>query len=248
MQRRSVEGDGRERAGDPRGHQGQEGGRARAAQASEPHLLLGGRRQGGGRRGLRQGRGDDQGVHPVSARASVPARDLPVRRLLRQDQRRADALGHVPGAARHPHRRLADLEDSGAQDPRDRARYRRRLRQQGRRLFRLYLRDRRLDRHRPAGEMGRGPDREPVDHGVCPRLPHDDGDRLHQGRPHHRASRLHDRRPRRVRRLRQRDEVAGRASSPSCRARTTSRPPIAWSTASTPTRRRAASPIAARSA
>ena len=43
---------------------------------------------------------------------SVPARDLPVRRLLRQDQGRADALGHVPGAARHPHRRLADLENS----------------------------------------------------------------------------------------------------------------------------------------
>ena len=152
----------RERADHPRGHQGQEGGRARAAQAPEPHLLLGGRRQGGGRRGLRQGRGEDQGVHPVSALPSVSARDLPVRRVLRQDQGRADALGHVPGAARHPHRRLADLQDSGAQDPRDRARYRRRLRQQGRRLFRLYLRNRRLDRHRPAGEVGRGQDREPV--------------------------------------------------------------------------------------
>ena len=88
------------------------------------------------RRGLRQGRRDDQGADLLSARASLPARDLPVRRLLRQDQGRADALGHVPGAARHPHGGLADLEDPRAQDPRDRARHRRRLRQQGRRLFR----------------------------------------------------------------------------------------------------------------
>ena len=76
----------------------------------------------------------------LSARASLPARDLPVRRLLRQDQGRADALGHLPGAARHPHGRLADLEDPRAQDPRHRAGHRRRLRQQGRRLSRLYLR------------------------------------------------------------------------------------------------------------
>jgi hypothetical protein len=31
----------------------------------------------------------------------MPARDLPVRRLVRQNQRRADALGHLPGPARH---------------------------------------------------------------------------------------------------------------------------------------------------
>ncbi len=129
-----------------------------------------------------QGRRHDQGADRLSARASLPARDLPVRRLLRQDQGRADALGHVPGAARHPHRRLADLEDPRAQDPRHRARHRRRLRQQGRRLFRLHLRDRRVDRDRAAGEVGRGPHREPLDHGVRARLPHGDGDRLHQGR------------------------------------------------------------------
>ena len=111
-------------------------------------------------------------------------------------------VGHVPGAARHPHRRLADLEDPRAQDPRHRARHRRRLRQQGRRLSRLYLRHRRLDRDRAAGEMGRGPDREPVDHGLRPRLPHDDRDRGHQGRQGHRPARPRARRPRRVRRLR----------------------------------------------
>ena len=40
----------------PRGHQGQEGRRARAAQALQPRLQLAGRRQGGDRRRLRQGR------------------------------------------------------------------------------------------------------------------------------------------------------------------------------------------------
>ncbi len=133
-----------------------------------------------------------------------------MRRLLRQDQGRADGLGHVPGAARHPHGRLADLEDPRAQDPRHRARHRRRLRQQGRRLFRLHLRHRRLDRDRPAGEMGRGPHREPLDHGVRARLPHDHGDRRDQGRQGHGPARLHHRRPRRLRRLRRPDQMAGR--------------------------------------
>ena len=112
-----------------------------------------------------------QRVHPCSAR------DLPMRRLLRQDQGRADGVGHLPGAARHPHGGVADLEDPRAQDPRHRARHRRRLRQQGRRLSRLHLRHRRLDRDGPAREVGRGPDRESVDHVLRPRLPHDHGDR-----------------------------------------------------------------------
>ena len=176
------------------------------------------------------------------------ARDLPVRRLVRQDQGRADAVRHVPGAARHPHRRLADLEDPRAQDPRDRARYRRRLRQQGRRLSGLHLRHRRLDRHRQAGEMGRGPHREPVHHRLRARLPHGDRDRLHQGRQG--ARRCAATRSRTTARSTPAPTPAnGRpgcsASSP---AHTTSRPRTARSTASTPTRRRAASPIAARSA
>ena len=134
-----------------------------------------------------------------------------MRRLVRQDQGRADAVGHVPGAARHSHRRLADLENPRAQDPRHRPRHRRRLRQQGRRLFGLYLLDRRLDRHRPPGEMGRGPHRESVDDGVRPRLPHGHGDRRDQGRQGDGDALLHHRRPRRVRRLRQRHQMAGRA-------------------------------------
>src|SRR5215471_7606148 len=40
-----------------------------------------------------------------------------MRRLVRQNQGRADTLGHLPGAARHPHRGLADLQNPRAQDP-----------------------------------------------------------------------------------------------------------------------------------
>ena len=49
----------------------------------------------------------------------------------------------------------------GAPDPGHRTRRRRRLRQQGADLPRLRLRDRRLDGHRQAGQVGRGPHREP---------------------------------------------------------------------------------------
>ena len=207
--RRSVQGDGAGRAGGARGHQGQDGGRARAAQASEPHLHLGGRRPRADRRRFRQGGGGDQGPPELPARPPLPARDLPDGLQLQQGHRRPHDLRHVPGAACHPHGGGADRRAAGAEDPRDLARHRRRLRQQGRRLSGLYLRRRRLDRHRPAGQMGRGPDREPVDHLVRPRLPHDDRDRRDEGRPRHGAARPHSRRPRRVRRLRRSVEVAG---------------------------------------
>ena len=173
------------RAGDPRGPQGQDRRRPRQAQALQSHLLLAGRRQSRGRRGVRKSRGDDQGNDRLSARASLPARDLPMRRLVRQDQGRADVVGHVPGAARHPHGRLADLENPRAQDPRHRPRHRRRLRQQGRRLSGLYLLDRGVDRDRTPGKMGRGPHRKPVDHGVRARLLHGRGNRRDQGRQGH---------------------------------------------------------------
>ena len=112
----------------------------------------------------------------------------------------------------------------------------------------LYLRHRRLDRDRPAGEMGRGPHREPLDHRVRPRLPHDGGDRRHQGRQGDGPARLHHRRPRRVRCLRRPDQMAGRFLQHRHRIVRLSGRACAWSTASIPTRRRAASPIAARSA
>ena len=114
------------------------------------------------RRRLQEGRRHHQGADLLPARPSVAAGDLPVRLLVRQDHGRADDLGHLPGAARDPHRGGADRQDSRAEDPRDLAGHRRRLRQQGRRLSRLYLRGGRLDRHRHADEVGRGPHREHV--------------------------------------------------------------------------------------
>ena len=209
-QRRSAQGDDARRAGDPRGPQGQDRRRARQAQALQSHLLLASGRQGRDRCGLPESRCHDQRNDRLSARASVPAGDLPVRRLLRQDQGRTDAMGHIPGAARHPHGRLADLKNPRAQDPRYRPRHRRRLRQQGRRLSGLYLLDRRLDRDRPSGEMGRGSHREPLDHGLCARLLHGDGNRRDQRRQSDGAALLHHRRPWRVRCVRQRHQMAGR--------------------------------------
>ena len=101
--------------------------------------------------------GHGQGADLLPARPPCPARDLRLRRLDGQGEGRADGLGHVPGAACRPHRGLAALRHPGAQDPHHRARHRRRLRQQGRRLSGLYLLDRRLDRARRAGQVGRGP-------------------------------------------------------------------------------------------
>ena len=76
--------------------------------------------------------------------------------------------------APHAHRTVYALVagPARAQDPGHRAGHRRRLRQQGRDLPRLRLRGRRLHRHRRAGEVGRGPLREPDEHLVRPRLPH----------------------------------------------------------------------------
>ena len=159
---------------------------------------------------FKQGGCDDQGDALLPSHPSVAAGDLPVRLLVRQDQGRAVDLGHLPGPACDPHGRGVDRENSGAQDPRDLAGYRRRFRQQGRRLSRLYLRGGSLHRHRQAGEMGRGPHREPDRDIVRARLPHDDRDRLHEGRQGHRSARARAGRSRRVRRLRRSLEMAGR--------------------------------------
>ena len=133
-----------------------------------------------------------------------------MRLLVRQDQGRTVDLGHVPGAACDPHRGGADRENSRAQDPCDLARHRRRFRQQGRRLSRLHLRRGGLDRDRQAGQMGRGPHREPDRDVVRARLPHDHRDRGDQGRQGHRPARSRAGRSRRVRRLRRSVEMAGR--------------------------------------
>ena len=125
--------------------------------------------------------------------------------------------------------------------------HRRRLRQQGRRLSGLCLRHRRLDRARPAGEVGRGPDGEPVRDLLRPRLPHDRRAGGHARTAGSRACAamcsptMAPSTPAPIR------PSIRRASSTSAPAPTISRPRTSWSTASTPTRRRAASPIAARS-
>ncbi len=184
--------------------------RAWPAQAPQPRLRVDRRRQGFDRRRLPQGGGDDQGDDLLPSHPSVAAGDLPVRLLVRQDQGRAVDLGHLSGPACDPHGRRADCENSRAQDPCDLAGYRRRLRQQGRRLSRLYLRGGGLHRHRQAREMGRGSHREPDRDLVRARLSHDDRDRLDEGRQGHGPARARAGRSRRVRRLRRSVEMAGR--------------------------------------
>ena len=79
---------------------------------------------------------------------------------------------HDAGAARAPHAVRARRRAARAQDPRDLAGHRRRLRQQGADLPRLRLLDRRLDRHRQAGQVDGGPLGEPHVDRLRPRLPH----------------------------------------------------------------------------
>ena len=207
---RSVQGDGQGCAGAARGSRRQDHGRAWPAQASQPHLRVDRRRQGPDRRRLPQGGGDDQGDDFLSPHPSVAAGNLPVRLLVRQDQGRADDLGHLPGPACDPHRRGADRQNSRTQDPCDLARYRRRFRQQGRRLSRLYLRGGRLHRDGQTRQVGRGPHREPDRDVVRARLSHDHRDRLHEGGQGHGPARPRAGRSRRVRCLRRSLEMAGR--------------------------------------
>ena len=88
-------------------------------------------------------------------------------------------------------------------------RHRRRLRQQGAGVSGLRVRDRRLDRRRRAGQVGRGPLGEPDVHGLRARLRDARRDVL-EGRQDHRPARRRDRRPRRVRQHRAADEVPRR--------------------------------------
>ncbi len=147
---------------------------------------------------------------PVPARAPVPAGDLRRGRRLRRRHRQAAAVVHDPGAARPPHAVRARRRAAGAQDPGHRARHRRRLRQQGADLPRLRLRDRRLDRHRPAGEVDGGPHGEPHVDRLRPRLPDARPDRRRPRRADPRAARRRARRPRRVQRDRAAVEVPRR--------------------------------------
>ena len=103
--------------------------------------------------------------------------DLRGRRRLRPGQRQAHALVHDAGAACPPHRLRAPRRAARAQDPGHLARHRRRVRQQGAGLPGLRVRDRRLDRHRQAGEVDGGPLGEPDVDRLRPRLRDEGRDR-----------------------------------------------------------------------
>ncbi len=196
-----AEGAGRRRAGHPRRPRGQ---------GRQPLLRLGGGRRGGHQRGVRVGRRGDGGGHRLPPRAPGADGDLRVRGRRRAGVGQAHALDHLAGAARAPHRVRAGVGAARAQDPRDRARHRRRLRQQGADLPGLRVRHRRLAGDRQAGEVDGGPHREPGEHRLRARLRDARRDGRHQGRqdprhPHQRAGR-----PRCLQRHRRADQVPGR--------------------------------------
>ena len=151
------QGDGRRRAGHPRGHRRQERSRPRPAHAPEPHLHLGSRRQGRHRRGVRQRRGDGARGDPEPARAPLPARDLRLRRVVRQ--------GHRPAHGLHDRRRrrtwCAPWSRCSPASPRARSASSAATSAAASatrcRVYPGYVvRDRRLDRHRRAGQVDRG--------------------------------------------------------------------------------------------
>ena len=189
----------------------------------------------------------------VSARHHLPAlppgaaRDVRDHRRLQPEDRPARHLQRQPGAARAPHRLRARRRARRAHDPHPLLRHRRRLRQQGAGLPRLRVRDRRLDRRRRAGQVGREPLREPDVHRLRPRLHHEERDLL-EGRQDHGPARRRAS-PTTAPSTAPRSRPSSRpASSTSAAAPTTCRPRTSRSRPSTRTRRRAASPTAARSA
>ena len=189
------------RAADPR-RQGRP-----ARQPREP-ALGGGRRGGDGPR-VRGGRHDRGAGHHLSTLPSCPARDVRDDRRLQPGDRPARHLQRQPGAARAPHGVRARCRSRRAHDPDHLLRHRWWVRQQGARLPRLRMRDRRLDRRRRPGEVGREPHREPRVDRVRARLRHARGDVLER-RQDHRPARRRDRRPRRLRLHRAAHEVPGR--------------------------------------
>ena len=182
----------------------------REAGDRQPHLRLGVRRRGGHRRRVRRGRARSAcdmlypRVHPAPLETcgTVASMD-PV-------ERQAHGVRHHPGPARAPRPLLAGRRHPRAQDPDRGPGHRRRLRQQGRDVPRLRLRGGRLDRHRRAGEVDRGPLREPDE---PPRSPATTTCAARSRPPRRRitgAAGAGARRPRRVQRHRAAVEVPGR--------------------------------------
>jgi hypothetical protein len=156
-----------------------------ARQPREPDL--GGRRPGRDGPRLRRGGHRRRARHHLSALPSGPTRDVRDDRRLQSGDRPARHLQRQPGAARPPHGVRPRRRARRAHDPDPLLGHRRRLRQQGSGLSGLRVRDRRLDRRRRAGQVGREPLREPDVHRLRPRLRHAQRD-LREGRQDHRAS------------------------------------------------------------
>ena len=140
------------RAGDPR----RQGGPDR-----QPDLPLGGGRRGGDGEGVRGGRQGRPARDPLPALPPGAARVLRLRRRRQPGDRQGDDLHDLAGAARAPHRVRARRGPARAEHPDHLAGHRRRLRQQGADLSGLRRRDRRVAAARPAGEVDRGPHRQP---------------------------------------------------------------------------------------
>ena len=159
---------------------------------------LGGRRRRGVRARLRRGGRRPRAGHDLPALPSGPARDLRDDRRHEPGDGSARHLQRQSGAEPPPDRVRPGRRAARADDPDHDQRHRGRLREQGARLSGLRLRDRRLDRHRQAGQVGRGPLGEPDVHRLRARLHHERPD-LRQGREDHGRAGRRDRRPRRLR-------------------------------------------------
>ena len=105
---------------------------ARARQARQPRLRLGGGRRRGHRRRVRGRRARERLRPGLPAGAPGAAGDLRHRGRPRPDHREAHRVGDGPGPARAPGAALAGDGYPGAPDPHRGARHRRRVRQQGR--------------------------------------------------------------------------------------------------------------------
>ena len=113
------------------------------------------------REGVRRGGQGRQARHALPALPSGAARVLRLRRRRQPGDGQGDDLHDLAGAARAPHRVRARRRPAGAEHPDHLARHRRRVRQQGPDLPRLRRRHRGVAPARPAGEVDRGPHRQP---------------------------------------------------------------------------------------
>ena len=147
-------------------------------------------------------------LHPAYPRRVD--RDMRLHRRLGCRPRPAHPAHDEPGAARDPDGPRPRLGPARAEHPGQDPRHRRRLRRQGPGLSGLRSGGRRVADRRQAGQVDRGPLREPAGGLVRPRLPHPRRARRDQGRQDHGAQGQDDRRPRLLRRRGRPVEVPGR--------------------------------------